>query len=69
VAQWKANTDITRPTEIFAHQELNYPTGMVVDVFPPLSMTWEMKSANIVAFYYTPLAKNSDMVTVKISRK
>lgn len=69
VARWTADTAITAPTEIFAHQELNYPTGMSVRVLPVGSMTYRMKSTNVVAFSYTKLAVAGDVVTVKISRK
>jgi endoglycosylceramidase len=69
VAKWTVDTTIVLPTEIFAHQELNYPTGMDVTVVPPLALTWTMKSANVLAFSYTAHAKTGDTAMVSLSRK
>ena len=62
---------ITAPTIIFAHQELNYPSGMKVSISPVGSATWKMGSTKNTVEIHVSSGKveENGRVVVKIQRK
>eukprot|EP01033_Poteriospumella_lacustris_P015444 gene15444-11044_t len=66
---YKLDTSISAPTEIFAQAALNYPTGIQVDIVPPLKATWLQKGDNTILVKSLPGAESGDRITVHISRK
>lgn len=67
---YEANTAITVPTVIFAHELLNYPTGMTIDISPRGVGKAVMGQKNHVEIYLTEgVAKDGDKIVVQIKRK
>lgn len=62
------------PTVIFAHQALNYPTGMAVTITPPGAADWRMSETKknrmeITLREESSVAREGGKVRVKIQRK
>lgn len=64
-------TTIEAPTVIFAHQDLNYPTGMKVTITPIGAATWKMGERKNTIEIHVNAGKiqENDRVVVKIQRK
>lgn len=75
LVQYQLDQTITTPTEIFAHQALNYPDGMDVRIAPAGLMQWKMLNTNIVGVTVDESVKalikgaENVVVTVSIKRK
>lgn len=68
--KFEIDTTIVEPTEIFAHQRLQYPGGMKVTITPETSrLTWKMLSTNIIGVFPSSKTTNGETVTVKISNR
>jgi len=68
VFTWLLNSTIVQPTEIFAHQALQYSTGMDVTVLPAGHFRWKMLSTNIIGISPTLKAVDGEKATVIIRK-
>jgi endoglycosylceramidase len=66
---FEANTAITAPTVIFAHELLNYPTGMTIDISPRGAAKAVKGAKNHIEIHLTETAKDGDKIIVQIKRK
>jgi endoglycosylceramidase len=65
---YKLDTSIEAPTEIFAQQELHYPQGMKVEVFPPLKTTWNLRG-NTISIRALPSVADGEIISIHITRQ
>lgn len=63
------NPVIKAPTIIFAHQTLNYPSGMKVTITPPGAADWKMENKNRLEVTHRDSVAAGDTIRVKIQRK
>lgn len=65
---YRLNSSISKPTEIFLHQELNYPDGVEVTITPSASARWSWLSKNVIGVRATVESKDGEPISVKIQR-